>query len=129
MDTAFLIGRILFGGYFIMNGINHLFKMSSLVDYTKSKNVPAPKVAIFITGIMMLIGGLGVLVGAYIIASVTLLVIFLGTAAFIMHDFWDVKDPQMRMMEQVNFMKNLALVCAALTMLAIPTPWYASLVL
>ena len=129
MDTAFLIGRILFGGYFIISGLNHFMKAAPLSDYARSKNVSSPKVAIFITCVMMLLGGLGILLGTFIAASVILLVVFLVVVAFVIHDFWDVKDEQMRMMEKINFMKNIALAGAALTMLAIPEPWYASLVL
>ena len=129
MDIAFLIGRILFGGFFIINGLNHLLKMESMVGYAASKHVPAPKVAIFITGIMLLLGGLGVLLGVFVVISVVLLVVFLAVTAFIMHDFWDVRDEPMRTMEKVNFMKNIALAGAALTLLAIPAPWYASLIL
>jgi len=35
-----------------------------------------------------------------------------------MHNFWAVKDPQMRMVEMVQFLKNLAIAAALLVVLA-----------
>jgi uncharacterized membrane protein YphA (DoxX/SURF4 family) len=52
---------------------------------------------------------------------------FLVPVAFIMHNFWAVQDPQMKMVEMVNFTKNLALAASALMFLAIPQPWPFSL--
>jgi hypothetical protein len=46
----------------------------------------------------------------------------------IMHNFWKLEDPQSRMAEKINFMKNTALVGAILMLLAIPSPWPLSLV-
>ena len=44
-----------------------------------------------------------------------------------MHRFWEEADPQKRQGEMINFMKNVALVGAALTMMQIDEPWPASI--
>ena len=44
-----------------------------------------------------------------------------------MHNFWTLADPQLRMADKVNFMKNMALLGAILMFLAIPLPWALSL--
>ena len=75
---------------------------------------------------MLLLGGLSILLGAYPIARVILLAAFLIPVSFMMHDFWKVQDPQMKMGEMINFMKNMALLGALLMFLAIPRPWPAS---
>jgi putative oxidoreductase len=41
-NVLFLIGRILFGGYFIYNGYNHLKNLSMMSGYAKTKGVPFP---------------------------------------------------------------------------------------
>jgi len=46
MKAPFLIGRILFGGYFRYNGINHVRNRSSLSQYAGAKNVPKPDLAV-----------------------------------------------------------------------------------
>jgi hypothetical protein len=44
-----------------------------------------------------------------------------------MHNFWKLEDPQLRMADKINFMKNMALLGAILMLLAIPSPWPLSL--
>ena len=127
MTILFLIGRVLFGGYFIMNGLNHFMKMGMMKGYASSKGVPMSGLAVAITGLMILLGGLGILMGVYIQLSVLLLAIFLVFVTFKMHNFWAVTEPNMKMMETVNFYKNMALLGAVLMMLFIPSPWVYSI--
>ena len=123
MDTLFLVGRIIFAGYFLFNGVNHFMRMRMMSDYAKMKGVPVPSVAVALTGLMMILGGLSMLLGIYPLVGVVLLVVFLIPVSFMMHNFWKVQDPQMRMGEMINFMKNMALLGAVLMLSAIPIPW------
>ncbi len=127
MEYLFILGRIILGGYFIKNGVNHLKNLKAMTPYAASKGVPMPQVAVVVTGLMLLLGGLGILLGVYIELSVLLLVLFLIGTLIKMHTYWTVADPMMRMGENVNFYKNLALIGALLMLLAIPTPWLMSL--
>lgn len=113
MDILILIARFLFSLIFLLSGIGHFTQAKMMTEYTKSKKVPAPGFAVFITGIMLLLGGLSILLGAYVNIGALLLVIFLIPTAFIMHNFWTVKDPMMKQNDQINFMKDLALAGAA----------------
>ena len=128
MIYLFLLGRILVGGYFIMSGYNHFKNLRGLTGYAQSKGVPMPKAAVLLTGAMMFLGGLGILLGAYIELSVLLLSVFLVITTFQMHQYWKISDQMARMGEEINFKKNLALLGALLIMLAIPLPWAMSLV-
>ena len=123
MDILFLIGRIIFGWYFIMNAWNHFKNLDGLTGYATSKRVPSPRAAVFVGGILLLLGGLGVFFGVTPEASLALLIIFLVPVSFYMHAYWKETDPNRRMLERVNFMKNMALVGALLMMYAIPVPW------
>ena len=127
MVYLFVLGRIIVGGYFIMNGYKHFKNVSGLAGYVQSKGVPMPKESVLLTGLMMFLGGLGVLLGVYVAWSIYLLVLFLLAAAFKMHQYWKVTDPMARMGEEINFYKYLALVGLLLMLLAIPTPWLWSL--
>lgn len=127
MDQLFLVSRILFGGYFLMSGFNHFRKGAMLSGYAGSKGVPMPKFAVYATGILLLFGGAGILLGVYVRLAAFALALFLAPVSFKMHAFWSVSDPNMKMMEQVNFMKNLALLGASLAYLFIPQPWEFSL--
>ena len=127
MIYIFLLGRILLGGYFLMNAFNHFKHSGALTGYAQSKGVPMPKLAVFFTGLLLLLGGAGVLLGVYVECAVLFLSIFLVGVTFQMHQYWKVSDPMQRMGEQVNFYKNLGLLGAVLMLLAIPTPWVMSL--
>lgn len=122
-----LIGRILYGGFFLISGLNHFLKMSSYKPFVASKGVPAPALAVVASGLLLLLGGLSVLFGFWPYIGLLLIVVFLIGATPAMHNYWTLTDPMARMNDQINFMKNVALLGAALMMAAIPQPWPISL--
>ena len=119
MGIIFLIGRILFGGYFFMMGLNHFTKNSRMAGYAASKGVPLPKLAVYVSGLLILLGGLGVLVGFYPSISFGLIALFLIVVTIKMHRFWEVQDPVAKMGDMNNFLKNLAMLGAALMFIAV----------
>ncbi|BAL99771.1 MULTISPECIES: DoxX family membrane protein [Caldilinea] len=127
MEILFLIGRIVLGAYYLFNAFNHFRNLEMMTGYAASKGVPSPRLAVAGTGVLLLLGGLSILLGYQPTIGVLLIVIFLVPVAFMMHNFWAVQDPQMKMAEMVNFMKNIALAASALMFLAIPQPWPFSL--
>jgi putative oxidoreductase len=114
-----LIGRAVFGLYFVISGIQHFTQFQNMKEYSSHKGIPAPGLAVVITGLMLLAGGLSVLTGYAVAVGLLLLAIFLTLAAFFMHNFWTVEDPAMKMGEMSQFMKNLGLASASLMLLAI----------
>jgi len=128
MDTLLLIGRIIFGGFFVYSGVNHFIGFGMMTQYAKMKGVPFPAIAQGMAGLMLLLGGLSIVFGIYPFVGIVLLVAFLVPVSFMMHNFWKLEDPQLRMGDKINFMKNMALVGAVLMLLAIPAPWPLSLV-
>ncbi|HEV2388040.1 MAG TPA: DoxX family membrane protein [Candidatus Acidoferrales bacterium] len=117
MTILFLIARILYGGFFLFSGINHFTKLTSYTQYAASKRVPAPAAAVIGGGVLLVLGGLSVVIGAYPEIGLILLAVFLLLTTPMMHRFWAERDPQWRTMEMVNFMKNVALLGAALMMI------------
>ncbi len=127
MDIVFLIGRIIYGGYFLWNGINHFRNLGMMSGYAQSKGTPAPRLAVAGTGTLLILGGLSILLGVYPVIGLILLIIFLLGVSIKIHNFWAVPDPQMKMMETINFTKNMALLGGALMTFAISRPWPLSL--
>ena len=128
MEYLFILGRVLLWGYFLRSGYNHFKNLGMLTGYAQSKGVPMPKEMVLATGLMMLLGGAGVLLGVYVQLSVLLLTLFLLGTLVKMHRYWEIADPMARMGESVNFYKNLGLLGAILMLLSIPLPWAMSLV-
>jgi|SRR5437764_10710399 len=114
MAALYLIGRILFAMIFIMSGLNHFMKLEAMSQYAASQKVPVPKLAVAVTGLMLLAGGASILFGVEPQAGVGLLVLFLVPAAFWMHRFWGLQDPMMAANQRAHFMKNIAMAGAAL---------------
>ena len=127
MELLLLIGRILFGGFFIMSGINHFANAGMMSGYAGSKNVPAPYLAVVGTGVMLVLGGASVLLGFLPVLGLLVLILFLLPTSFLMHNFWTSQDPQVRAAEQINFLKNVALSGAALALMYGASTWPLSL--
>ena len=123
MELLLLIGRILFGVFFIMSGINHFTNAGMMSGYAKSKNVPGAYLAVVGTGVMLVLGGLSVLLGLFPVVGLVLIVVFLLPTSVIIHNFWTVEDPPARAAEQINFLKNLALAGAALALVYGAADW------
>jgi uncharacterized membrane protein YphA (DoxX/SURF4 family) len=124
LETASLLaGRAIFGGYFIYNGINHFLQRKMMVDYARSKGVPAADLAVPLSGLLILAGGLSILTGAQPKIGAALITTFLLGVSPQMHAFWKEKDAQHRINEMVNFTKNMALVGASLLAAGRPEPW------
>jgi len=127
MDTAFLIGRLIFGGYWLMAAVNHFKNLANMSDYAKAKGTPLPKLAVAGTGVLLLAGGLSMLLGVYPVVGIALLIVFLLGVSVQMHSFWKVDDAQLKQIDIVNFTKNMALIGALLMFLLLPQPWPMSL--
>ena len=114
MDILLVIGSVLFALIFINSGIAHLTKLQAMTGYAQYKKVPAAKLSVIVTGLMLVVGGLYIALGVYADLGALLLAIFLVASAFMMHNFWTIEDAQAKQGETINFFKNLALAGAAL---------------
>jgi uncharacterized membrane protein YphA (DoxX/SURF4 family) len=123
--AALALGRVVFGGYFVYNGINHFVNHGMLTGYARSKGIPAAGAAVAASGALILIGGLSLMTGARPRVGAWAIGTFLAGVTPSMHAFWAAGE-QERMPELVNFTKNVALVGGAALAAAVPEPWPGS---
>ena len=123
MEYVFVLGRIIYGGYFLKAGINHFRSLDMLAGYAGMKGVPMPKVAVMFSGFLIIIGGLSVLTGFQPRFGLACIILFLLPVSLMMHTFWSDTDPMQKLNNQINFEKNLAMAGAAMIMMIIPQPW------
>jgi len=109
-----ILGFVIFGAYFVYSGFNHFKNEAMLTGYAKSKGIPSPRLAVLLSGAMMIVGGVGFIARMYMDLSAVLLLAFLVPTTFIMHQFWKVSDSNHKMTEMINFTKNIALIGALL---------------
>ncbi len=126
MKSAFLIGRLILGGFFAYNGVNHFRNRATMAQYAASKGVPAPDIAVTVSGAMLLVGAASIMLGLKPKIGGAAVIAFLAGVTPVMHNFWTQQDPGQRMSEMPNFMKNVALLGAALSLSAVDEPWPAS---
>jgi putative oxidoreductase len=119
MDIVLIVGRILFALIFINSGFAHFAQREAMTGYAQFKKVPAAKLAVPLTGLMILLGGISVVLGFWMDLGALLLAIFLIFSAFMMHNFWTMEDATQKMNETVAFFKNLSMAGAALIILAV----------
>lgn len=119
MNILLLVGRIMFGAYFAMMGMMHFKKLKMMTGYAASKGIPLPGLAVVVSGMMIMLGGLGVIFGQYIQISLALISLFLLLVTPTMHNFWKETDTNKKMSEMQNFLKNMAMFGASIALLAL----------
>jgi len=112
MSYLVLVGRMLYALIFVMAGPGHF--TANTIAYAASKGVPLASIAVPLSGIISLAGGLSIALGYRAKWGGWLIVLFLVPVTVMMHDFWAMTDPNMAQLQQIMFMKNLSMLGAAL---------------
>ncbi|MFC7058229.1 DoxX family membrane protein [Halovenus salina] len=120
----FLVGRVLLGGVLAYLGISNMLDAGNKIEYARSMGVPIAGIAVPVSFVMLILGGLGILLGIYpMVASIGVIAFFVGVTPA-MHAFWRIDDPDERSQEKTQFLVNLALLGSAVIVLALGTaPW------
>lgn len=112
MKYAVLTGRILYSFIFIMAAPGHFSQQD--ITYAGAAHVPFASLAVPLSGILALLGGLSIALGYKAKWGAWLLILFLIPVTLMMHNFWAVPDKMMAQMQMVMFIKNIALLGSAL---------------
>ncbi|MGO4132711.1 DoxX family protein [Janibacter sp. RAF20_2_2] len=118
MDVIVLIARILFAAIFIASGIGHLTQSEAMAGYAKSVGVPAAKLSVIVSGVLMVVGSLSVILGVWGDLGSLMILVAVAPIAFLMHRFWTA-DGEARMNEQMQFNKTISLAGGALALFAL----------
>lgn len=117
--TGFLIGRIIFGSFFVYGGVHHILDKDKLIPYAAAKNVPMPEAAVMGTGVLLLASGISVILGIKPKLGAAGVAMFLAGVSPSMHNFWTLEDPGQKQNDMIHFMKNVALLGAALALMGV----------
>jgi len=127
-----VVGRVLLSAIFLASALgNKIPKFNDVVGYMASEGVPVPKIMLGGAIVFLIVGSLSIILGFKARIGATLLLVFLILATYFFHDFWtvsndamwvlslneDVKKP-VKLVENINFMKNLGLMGAMLMIIA-----------
>ncbi|MFB6107241.1 MAG: DoxX family protein [Haloplanus sp.] len=114
--VAFLLARLAFGAVLAVTGVNHFQNPDAMVGYAEAKGIPLASLAVPASGVLLVLGGLGIVLGAFPTLAAGALAVFLVVATPTMHDFWNAPDDQ-RQSEMNDFLKNVGLLGGALAFL------------
>lgn len=104
-----LIGRILLAAIFLVSGFGKIGGFQGLIGAIASKGFPAPEFFAAATIALELIGGAMLIVGWRARWAALALAAFTVLLCFLFHNFWAMPEAQ-RMMEQIQFLKNMGIV-------------------
>ena len=117
-EVVFLVARVLFGGLLAFMGFNHFTNAEAMAGYAEMKGLPAPTFSVVASGVVLVLGGLGVVLGIAPVLAAGALAAFLLVTAVTMHDFWAVPEDQTQD-EMTQFLKTVSLAGGALSLLAV----------
>lgn len=102
------LGRILLAAIFVLSGASKIAGFDGTVQYMQASGLPAAQLLLPLVILLEIGGGLALALGfqariaAFLLAGFTLL------TAILFHNFWAM-PAEMQMIEQIMFMKNLAI--------------------
>ena len=108
----FLLARILFVAIFLAAAPRQFTAEGAA--HAAEFGVPLARIAVPLSGVLAIAGGLSVLLGFHARIGAALLVAFLVPVTLGMHAFWRYDDPVQIHVQQATFMKNLSMLGAAL---------------
>jgi putative oxidoreductase len=106
------LGRTLLALIFLIAAPGHF--TASTIGYAAQQGVPLPELLVPLSGILAAVGALSVLLGYHARIGGWLLVLFLVPVTLMMHAFWRIDDAAAAATQQTMFLKNLAMLGAAL---------------
>ena len=107
-----VLGRFFFALIFLFAAPNHFTKQT--IVFSASQGVPLASVAVPLSGVVAIAGGLSILLGYRAKLGAWLIVLFLVPVSLMMHKFWAVTDPMMAQIQMILFMKNVSMLGGAL---------------
>lgn len=116
MEILFIIGRVLFGGLMVFAGVSHFTQMKKMIGMAKMNKVPIPGLAVAVTGLLLLLGGLSVVVWYEIWWGLVALLVFFVPTTLMMHAFWNAA-PEKKTQQMHGFMGNISIIGLLLMLL------------
>jgi putative oxidoreductase len=115
---AMLVGRLALAAIFIVSGFGKLTNLGGFEQMLASQGVPAANVVGVLGACVEFFGGLAIAIGFEARLAALLMIAFTIVATLIAHRFWEVAEPAARMGQQINFMKNVAIIGGFLLLFA-----------
>ncbi|MFJ3046637.1 DoxX family protein [Herbaspirillum chlorophenolicum] len=111
--NIYRIGRILLASLFVVSGIFKILGFSGTVGYFTSLGLPVPTVAVVVTILVEVGGGLLLMFGRGVKPVSLVIALFTVGATLSAHHFWNMEGAAAQA-QLTQFLKNLSLIGALL---------------
>lgn len=115
-----LLGRVLLSVIFILSGLGKLPHFHEIAGMMAGKGIPLAPVALVITLIIEIGGGLLLLTGFKAKCAALVIALWLIPVTLVFHNFWAAPEA-MKQEQTINFLKNVAIM-GGLLVLAYASP-------
>jgi putative oxidoreductase len=105
-------GTLFLRADFLVRAPNHFTKQT--IAFSASQGVPLAWIAVPLSGLVAIAGGLSILLGYRAKLGAWLIVLFLIPVTLMLHKFWTARDPMMAQIQMILFMKNVSMLGGAL---------------
>jgi len=109
-----LLGRVLMSVIFILSGLGKIPHFHDVAGMMAGKGIPLATVALAITLLIEIGGGLLLLTGFQARYAALVIALWLVPVTLVFHNFWAV--PAQQQDQMINFLKNLAIIGGLLVM-------------
>jgi putative oxidoreductase len=104
-EVLFLIGRVLLGWYFLIDGLGKFPNIAPFVGYVTSLGVPSPYIMAWVGAIVEFLLGFTLFFGVATRYGALLGILFVLVATALAHRYWEYPTPA-QLGQYVNLMKN-----------------------
>lgn len=117
LDWVYAFGRIALAALFLWSGYGKLFNIAGTVGFMRAHGMPMPEVLVWIALLVELVGGALLALGYRLRWAALALIAFTLVATLVFHAYWTL-PPGQATGQQVNFMKNIAIIGGLLAVFA-----------
>ncbi len=112
-----LLGRLAIAAIFLGSGPQKLMNLAGFAGGLAAKGLPAPMFFALLAGVVEFGGSLAIALGFKTRHAALLMILFVIVASLLSHNYWTLEGAA-RVGQQVQFMKNLAIIGGLLLLYA-----------
>lgn len=113
-----LVGRLLFGAFFVNSAIFHIRSAAMATGYAKSMRFPLPLLAAWPSGVWLVAGSVSIALGIWADLGALMIGLFVVLAAAWFHRYWEIEDQEQRRTQKGNLLRNATFLGTALALFA-----------
>lgn len=115
-EALFYAGRAVYGAVLGFMAFDNARNMDGRIEYAESKGAPMADVTVPLMTALLLVEGVATALGRVPKLAAGFVASFFVSVTPVMHDFWNVDDPQEKQQQQIHFLKNVALLGTAIAL-------------